>query len=148
MFQQLYAFLKNWVLSLWGWMFQGKTSKSLGDRGEKAAERFLKQKGYIILYRKQQERLGEIDLIAVDGETIVFIEVKTRSSLEHGLPVEAINQKKLRRLIHGATQFLSRHKLLEHAARLDAVSVYWPEEQKKPHMEHYENISLMYSPDH
>ena len=67
-------------------------SDSLGKRGEREAERFLLRQGMIIVARRYQDKFGEIDLIAVDGETIVFVEVKTRSSDHAGLPAEAVDQ--------------------------------------------------------
>ena len=68
--------------------------KSLGQRGEDAAAKFLKRKGYRILARHVDSRLGELDIIAVDGRTVVFVEVKTRTYDDAGHPAEAIDARK------------------------------------------------------
>src|SRR5205823_5268516 len=64
--------------------------KTLGQRGEAAAARYLKRSGYVIVGRGSHIRRGEIDLIAVDGRTVVFVEVKTRISHDAGHPAEAV----------------------------------------------------------
>ena len=61
----------------------------LGRRGEKAAERYLRRQGYVLVARGQRDRLGEIDLVAIDGRTVVFVEVKTRSSVD-ALPTRSL----------------------------------------------------------
>ena len=81
-------------------------TKSLGQRGEDAAARFLKRKGYRILARGVDSPLGELDIIAVDGRTIVFVEVKTRTSTDAGHPAEAIDDRKQRRMTQAALAYL------------------------------------------
>jgi putative endonuclease len=114
-------------------------TKTLGERGEAAAVRQLKRLGYIIIARSQRDRLGEIDIIAVDGRTIVFVEVKTRRSHEAGHPAEAVHEDKQRRLSRLALSYLKRHDLLDCAARFDVVAVTWPEGQRRPTIEHFKN---------
>ena len=75
-----------------------RTPKSLGARGEAAAARLLKRKGYTIVARSDRSRLGEIDLVAVDKRTVVFVEVKTRPSHDTGHPADAVDEDKQRRL--------------------------------------------------
>ena len=75
--------------------------------GERQAERFLKRRGYKLLYRRfRAKRGGEVDLVCRHGDTLVFVEVKTRSSLEHGRPYEAVDAEKRRLLIQGADAWL------------------------------------------
>jgi putative endonuclease len=112
---------------------------SLGRRGEREAERYLRRLGYIIVARSRRDRLGEIDLVAVDGRTIVFVEVKTRRSHEAGHPVEAVDEEKQRRLTRLALAFLKRKNLLNYRARFDIVAVTWPEGSKRPMIEHFQN---------
>jgi putative endonuclease len=69
-------------------------NKALGDRGELAAERFLLRRGHVIVDRGYEARGGEVDLIAVDGRAVVFIEVKTRVSDAKGHPAEAVTFEK------------------------------------------------------
>lgn len=111
----------------------------LGLRGERAAARFLKRQGYIIVAQGERDRIGEIDLVAVDGKTIVFIEVKTRTSHDRGHPAEAVDEDKQRRLTRVALSYLRRHDLLEYSARFDVVAVTWPVDQKRPTIEHIKN---------
>ncbi|MEQ8786673.1 MAG: YraN family protein [Pirellulaceae bacterium] len=112
-------------------------TRTLGQRGEAAAARFLKRLGYKIVARSQRDVLGEIDLVAVDGRTIVFVEVKTRRSLDAGHPAEAVDADKQRRLTRLALGYLKRHRLLEHRARFDVVAVLWSDGQRRPHIEHF-----------
>ena len=111
----------------------------LGARGETIAARYLRRLGYKIVSRGDRHRLGEIDIVAVDGETLVFVEVKTRSSHHFGHPVEAVDDDKRRRLTRLALGFLMRYDLMENAARFDIIAVTWPEDSKKPTIQHYKN---------
>lgn len=113
--------------------------KPLGVRGERAAARLLKRLGYMIVAHSERDRIGEIDLVAVDGKTIVFVEVKTRTSQDRGHPAEAVDQDKQRRLTRVALSYLRRHDLLEYPARFDVVAIIWPVEQKRPTIEHFKN---------
>src|SRR4051812_6156667 len=113
--------------------------KSLGDRGEDAAARHLKRQGYHILARGVDSPLGELDMIAVDGRTVVFVEVKTRSSLDAGHPADAIDPRKEQRMTQAALAYLKANRLLNHSARFDVVAITWPADAKKPTIEHYKN---------
>ena len=95
--------------------------------------------GYIILARGHKGQIGEIDLVAVDGRTVVFIEVKTRTSHDAGHPADAVDDAKQRRLTRLALSYLKRHDLLEHSARFDVVAVTWPAGKQKPTIEHFIN---------
>ena len=97
--------------------------KSLGKQGELAAERYLLRQGYFILFRSYEDKFGEIDLIAVDLETIVFVEVKTRSTDHAGDPAEAVDQAKQQHLTKTGIGFLKWHRLTEHPARFDVISI-------------------------
>ena len=107
---------------------------SLGDRGEIQAERFLLRSGWIIIARSYSTDLGEIDLIAVNGESLVFVEVKTRSSLERGLPEDAIDSDKIRRISQMAQQYLHHQTSI----RFDVISILWAEDES-PQLKHYKN---------
>jgi len=98
-------------------------SKKLGDLGEKLAARSLALKGYSIIARNFRCKLGEIDIIALDKGTLVFVEVRSRSDEEYGLPYETINHIKKRRLRKVATAFQMKYGLLDHDSRFDCVSV-------------------------
>ena len=108
----------------------------LGDRGEREAARWLRRQGFRILVRGYRTPRGEIDLIARDGDTLVFIEVKTR---RQGEPAEAVTLEKQRRLSLAALQFLKHHRLLDERSRFDVVALVWPDAQRAPTVEHIRN---------
>ncbi len=108
----------------------------LGRRGEAAAARFLRKLGYIIVAQGYRDRLGEIDLIAVDGRTVVFVEVKTRTSHDAGHPAQAVDLDKQKRLTRLALSYLKRHDLLDCRCRFDIIAVTWPENARRPNIEH------------
>jgi putative endonuclease len=112
---------------------------SLGQRGERAAERYLRRRGYKIVSRRERDAFGEIDLVAVDGRTVVFIEVKTRRSHDAGHPAEAVGPEKQQRLTRLALAYLKRHELLEYPARFDVLAITWPQGSRKRAIEHYKN---------
>ena len=112
---------------------------TLGAKGEAAAAKFLRKKGYILIGTNVRTSMGEIDLVAVDGRTVVFVEVKTRESDDKGHPAEAVDQRKQDKLTRLGIAYLRRNNLLENAARFDIVAVTWPNGAKKPLIEHFEN---------
>lgn len=97
--------------------------KEEGELGENLAVEYLKKHGYKILERNFRIRGGEIDIIGIDGDTLVFIEVKTRRSNEFGTPLEAITPWKLRTLIKSAEFYKAKHPRLPDAMRIDAVGI-------------------------
>ena len=94
-----------------------------GRRGEDEAARFLRKKGYRILKRNYSCRFGEIDLVARDGDTVVFVEVKTRRSSSFGPAAEAVDRRKMGRIKKASEFFLKEFNLTEHAARFDVVCI-------------------------
>lgn len=111
----------------------------LGEAGEREAARYLRRKNFRILQRRMRNRFGEIDLIALDDKTLVFVEVKTRTSADHGAPVEAVTAEKQRRLTNAAMAYLKRYRQLDRRYRFDVVSVVWPEGATQPQIVHYVN---------
>lgn len=99
--------------------------QALGAAGERAAERFLRRQRYTIVERNYRTPAGEIDLIALDGPTVVFIEVKTRTGSVYGSPFDAVDAHKQRQIIRAARHFLSAKRLLDRPARFDVVGVWW-----------------------
>jgi putative endonuclease len=95
----------------------------LGRTGERLAAEELTRQGYSILERNFRCLHGEIDLIAVDGEDLVFVEVKTRRGTAYGLPEEAVTARKQQKLIQVATYYLDQQKCMERAWRIDVVAV-------------------------
>jgi len=116
----------------------GKRASSLGARGEEAAATFLKGKGYVIVQQNYQKPWGELDLIVIDDQTIVYVEVKTLRS-EHGSPEKAVDQKKQKKLIRLAQAFAAEKGLLHQKSRFDIVSVRWPRAAAEPLINHFKN---------
>jgi putative endonuclease len=117
-----------------GWL-----TRILGDRGERAAVRHLKRLGYRIILRNSRNRLGEIDVVAVDPgdhDCIVFVEVKTLSAGAPGDPAEHVTFGKQRQLTRLALAWLKERGLLERRARFDVIAVTWSD-GKRPVIQHY-----------
>lgn len=120
------------------WLTTLFAPKPLGRRGEDAAARYLKKLGYIIVARGHKDHIGELDLVAVAGRTLIFIEVKTRTSHDAGHPADAVDEAKQQRLTRLAVSFMKRHDLLECQARFDVIAVTWPD-RGQPTIEHFQN---------
>jgi putative endonuclease len=118
-------------------VFLNKTKIVLGKEGERIAELFLKKKGYKLVERNYRCASGELDLVMLDGRVIVFVEVKTRTGIGYGTPLEAVELRKQRKMIYAAQFFLSTRKLSQREARFDVVGISWPGAQ--PVVEHIEN---------
>ena len=97
--------------------------KFLGRAGEIKASEFLKKKGFKILKTNYKTYCGEIDIIAQDGEYMVFIEVKTRSSEDFGLPSEAVTFRKREKYYRVASEYLQRNKKMDAPCRFDVVEI-------------------------
>lgn len=108
-----------------------------GPAGEEIAARFLTQRGFEILARNQRSRLGEIDLVARDGATLVFVEVKTRWGPAAEPPQAAVDGRKQRRLARLALDYLAREWLRDLACRFDVVAVTLDPEGGPPRVEHF-----------
>lgn len=117
--------------------FLRRRPQTLGERGELAAERLLKRLGYKIVGRRVRFDRGELDLVAVDGRVVVFVEVKTRTNTDKGTPAEAVDHEKQRAMTRAAQLYLKRHGLMGYAARFDVVTVTWADPQGEPAVEHF-----------
>jgi putative endonuclease len=109
-----------------------------GDRGERAPAPYIRRNGMRIQQPGYPTARGEIDLIARDGGTLVFVEVKTR---RRGEPAEAVTPEKQRRITLAALHFLKRYGLLDGPrdvpCRFDIVAVVWPDGRGRPEIEHH-----------
>ena len=108
----------------------GRGTRSLGAKGEKAAEAILRKNRYRILERNYSCRFGEADLIAEDSGTIVFIEVKTRMSGRYGPPEISVTPRKQRRYVKVALHYLQQKDTPDVRVRFDVVSVLMSEDGK------------------
>ena len=100
-----------------------KRRQSLGKRGEEMARFHLEKLGYKIITTNFRTKSGEIDLIAKDGVTLVFVEVKTRSSEKFGSPLEALTLQKCRQISKVAMEYLLKNGGVDQPARFDVVAV-------------------------
>nr|RKY32987.1 MAG: YraN family protein [Candidatus Omnitrophota bacterium] len=109
-----------------------KESLNLGKAAEERAVGVLKESGYKILFRNYRNKLGEIDVIALDRDTICFVEVKSKKSIRFGLPQEALARVKQRKILRVALSFLKENNLLEKKARFDVVALEFYQDKEKP----------------
>lgn len=112
----------------------------MGQWGESVACRHVESLGWRVLERNWHHREGELDIVAEDGETVVFIEVKTRRGTGAGHPLEAITGKKLAVLHRLALLWLRANERYAPTMRLDAIAVIAPR-GGRPHLEHVRGLS-------
>ncbi len=108
---------------LWRGRSKPKTQRELAIIGEEHAARYLASRGYRVLERNYRTSRGEVDIVAEHGDTLVFVEVKARSSDEFGEPREAVTTWKQRRIARAAATYLSTKERRERAMRFDVVEV-------------------------
>ncbi len=125
-------------MSIRSWFAERFRAPTLGELGERAAARHLRRKRYKIVARRHASRYGEFDLIAVDGKTVVFVEVKTRRGEKIGTPAEAVDRQRRQRMTRAATAYLKSHALLEYPSRFDIVEVVWPAGVRRPTIRHHQ----------
>ncbi len=94
-----------------------------GQQGERMAAQYLLEQGYRIQQQNYRCRQGEIDLIAWDGTTLVFVEVKTKSQVRFGSPLAMVDVPKQRKLVHVAMTYIQRHQLSQMDIRFDVVAI-------------------------
>ena len=95
----------------------------LGKWGEGVALRFLQEKGYVLLATNYRCRWGEVDIVAQEGDELVFVEVRTRRDVQHGTPEESVTAAKARRLVATAQEFLQEHDQIHASWRIDLIAI-------------------------
>ena len=110
----------------------------LGRRGEDEAAAYLRGLGYRIVGRRERILRGDIDIVALDGRTVVFVEVRARSDTAHGHPAETVGFVNQLRIAELATYYIRRHRLEDASVRIDVVAVTF-DPQGKAVVEHYQN---------
>ncbi|MDA3629814.1 YraN family protein [Saccharopolyspora oryzae] len=104
----------------------GDGRHALGLEGERLAAGLLEHRGMTVLDRNWRCPHGELDIVAADGESVVFCEVKTRSGVDYGGPRYALNAEKIGRIRNAARAWLAERELVGCSVRFDFVSVLWP----------------------
>ena len=111
----------------------------LGVWGEGHARRYLERKGYTVSDTNYRCRWGEVDIVARQGQDLVFVEVRTRRGAAFGAPEESVTAAKSRRLIATAQDYLQKHGLEQSQWRVDLVSIHLDESGKLLEVNHLEN---------
>ncbi len=114
------------------------SKRKTGKYGEGIAVKFLEAKGFKIIERNYYYRHGEIDIIAEDGDTLVFVEVKYRHNLNYGYPEEAISKSKIRLLKRTAEAYIYEKAIYDKPIRFDVISIL-EQIKGKPEIMHFEN---------
>lgn len=117
------------------------SNKQTGDQGEDLACKYLKNLGYQIMDRNYRIRGGEIDIVARDGDTLVFVEVKARFSHDFGPPAEAMTPWKIKALLKTAMFYVLKVNWGNKEYRLDFVSIDFADNGKNPKIELIKNIT-------
>lgn len=108
-----------------------------GRRSERAAAKFLRRHGMRILGHNVDDRLGEIDLLALDGRTLVIVEVRSSETKSFDELAASVNLDKQRRLTNAMLRFIQRRELWNVGVRFDIVALRWPPGQREPELRHY-----------
>ena len=116
-----------------------RSRNELGHRGEEEATRYLRSRGYRIVGRRERVLRGDIDIVALDGRTVVFVEVRSRSDTRHGHPAETVGALKQRRLGDLVAAYIRRHGLQDCQVRVDVVTVTFGGADERPVVEHFRN---------
>jgi putative endonuclease len=101
----------------------GRLAQDRGAAGEGAAVAYLSRLGYLILDRNFRTRFGEVDIVARDRETTVFLEVKRREAMDHGSAAEFVNPAKMRRVVSAARVYAARKGLTDTSIRFDVIAI-------------------------
>jgi putative endonuclease len=119
-----------------------KYKNNLGIFGENLASSYLQEKGYTIIERNFKARYGEIDIIAKIHDLIVFVEVKTRTGNQFGLPEEAVTKRKIHEVVQTAQYYCLLHKDTPKAQRIDVIAILLSRDRSVMDIKHIENITL------
>ena len=116
-----------------------KDNLSIGNLGEDLARKYLEDRGYEILEQNYRNKYAEIDIVAKEKDTVVFVEVKTRIGEQLGTPEDALNKNKMRRLVRKADMYAMRQKF--DIYRIDAICIVLDETKQIQRINHYQNIT-------
>ncbi len=113
----------------------------LGKKGEDLAAQYLANHGFSIIERNFKARYGELDIIALDGKTLVFVEVKTRIGRRFGLPEEAVTPKKLAEVVKTAQYYKILHPQLPDSLRIDVIGIELNVDETLKYFNHIKNVT-------
>ena len=118
-----------------------KHNIDIGHLGENIAKEYLEKKGYSIIDQNYKNKYAEIDLIAQYKDNLVFVEVKTRIGEQFGVPENAINRDKTRRLIRNVQAYMAYNAKNYKSCRIDAMCIVLDKDKHIIRIDHYENIT-------
>jgi putative endonuclease len=130
-----------WLQAVWKrgarrWQADQGQVATLGGQGERLACQYLRRQRYTIVAQGLRTRWGEIDIVAVEGRTVVFVEVKTRRHDPEGRMAEVVDRVKQQRMTQGALVYLKQNRLLDYSCRFDVITILWPR-HAAPELKHY-----------
>lgn len=120
-----------------------ETTKSIGNKGEKIALKYLKKNGYEIIDKNYATDIGEIDIICANDGYLIFVEVKCRLNDNHGYGADAVNYHKRTKINQVASQYISRFRLYDYPVRFDVIEVY-TEDNRVVHIQNAFDSYLRY----
>ena len=115
--------------------------QKIGELGEEKAVELLMDEGYKIIERNNQNKYGEIDIVALEKDKIVFVEVRSKTGMDFGLPEETINYRKRKKMIKNAKRYIN-YKDLDNRYRLDVIGVVFNKKKEVERIKHYKNITI------
>jgi len=107
--------------------------------GEAIAEQFCLLRGYTVVARNAREGRGELDLVAMDRDTVVFVEVKFRAATDRGGPLDAVTGKKRADVARAATRWLAEHRVTGRPVRFDVIGITWGSDGTELRLQHVPN---------
>lgn len=118
------------------------TRRAFGQMGERLAEQHLLARGYAVVDRNVRTREGEIDIIALDGETLAFVEVRARRGIRMGTAVESVTPAKQRRMVALAEAYGADRDDLPEGRRIDVIAIDFTPDGRLLSLEHFENAVI------
>ncbi len=113
----------------------------IGKKGESEAVKYLKNNGYEIIDRNFQKRYGEIDIVAQKNKELVFVEVRSKTGFEFGLPEETVGKEKKRRLMKNVKYYL-KYNDFGLPYRIDVIGIVFNKNKEVERLKHYKNVTL------
>ena len=120
---------------------EGEKHLKIGRRGEKVAVDFIKKKGYKIVAKNEEDKYGEIDIIALKSKKLVFIEVRSKTGKDYGLPEETIGYYKKKKLINNAKRYVNKNKV-KIPYQIDVIGIVFNKNGEVIRKKHYKNITI------
>lgn len=114
--------------------------KWIGNKGEQIAAEYLEDKGYRVLEQNYRTRFGEIDLVAQDGDALVFVEVKTRTNIEFGLPEASVTPGKLEKIENAILLWFQDHPDYHDVWRIDVIAILLKKDKTVDDIQHFINV--------